>query len=73
MRDFHAERPETWPLQFYERRRVRDWPDDFLHRVAGQLGAIREVTVEVAFARIMVKAEMERRDSTSILASEFAR
>jgi hypothetical protein len=65
MRAFDAERPETWPLQFYDRGRLRDWPDDFLSRVAGQLGAVHEATMEVAFARLMVTAEMERRDPRS--------
>jgi hypothetical protein len=57
------ERPETWPLEFYERGRLRAWPDDFLERVAGQLATVRDVTIRVAFASLMVKMEIERRGS----------
>jgi len=56
------ERPETWPLQFYEMSRLTAWPDPFLRRVADRLDEVRELTLEVAFARLMVKTEAERRD-----------
>ena len=69
MRYFDTERPETWPLQFFETSRLRAWPDGLLERVADQLAAVEQVTVELAFARLMVRTETERRDPASARAT----
>ena len=59
---FDRDPPETWPLHLFDKGRLGALPDPLLRRVADQLTAVREVTAAVAFARLMVTAEMERRD-----------
>jgi len=41
---------------------MRAWPDAFLEQVSARLAALPEVTVELAFARLMVRSEVERRE-----------
>jgi hypothetical protein len=65
---FDPERPETWPLQFFDTERMRSWPDHLLERVSRQLAAIRELTVEAAFVKLLVTNEVERRSETDELA-----
>jgi len=50
-------------LHFYDRGRIRAWPDAFLGEVAARLRAVEEVTAEVAFARLAVGAEVDRRQA----------
>jgi hypothetical protein len=64
---FDPERPETWPLQFFDTERMLSWPDHLLERVARQLAAIRELTVAAAFVKLLVTNEVERRSEADEL------
>ena len=66
MNYFDPDNPATWPLQFYDRRRLQAWPDPLLKDVATQLRAIREASIEVAFAMLMVDDEIRRRQPASV-------
>ena len=56
------EHPEEWPSHLYERRLLGALPDMRLRQVASQLAAVGEPTIGVAFKRLMVRIEIERRD-----------